>query len=79
MKVIDYFRKKYETHAYQEGARTIFAEPDPYKGSHYMFELAGMKCSDPPCGGQALPPVHLAKIPRTPLRKTAFPAHCSMI
>src|SRR5438876_9539448 len=29
-------------------------EPDPHKGGHYMLEPPGVKCSDPPCGGQAL-------------------------
>src|SRR6266568_8472062 len=29
--------------------------PDPHKGGHYrLFRLSSRRCSDPPCGGQAI-------------------------
>src|SRR2546428_1167216 len=28
-------------------------EPDPHKGGHYILAWLPVKCSDPPCGGQA--------------------------
>src|SRR2546425_12729736 len=39
-----------------------FCGPDPHKGGHYICHRLGeIRCSDPPCGGQAHPPALSAK------------------